>query len=75
MYTWNFTFKDNEGDEYQSNGHESLVNVREEWDSIRADNDNDCKIVDARVYDGNEFVSRFDMRGPTHPPLSRFPQW
>lgn len=58
MKTFDFTWQDEEGDEYQSNGHISLRDAKHEWDNIK-ESYPDARLVETWIYEDGEFVGRW----------------
>ena len=58
--TYDFNYKDNEGDTYQSNEHPTLAAAKAEWEETKAFYDGDCHIVETWIYDDKgEFKGRW----------------
>jgi len=51
--TYDFTYKDNEGDTYQSDQHTTLSGAKAEWEKIKEFHDGDCHIDETWIYDDN----------------------
>jgi len=63
MATYDFNYKDNEGDEYSSDGHKTLQEARDEWMGIKEAFSDDCHITETWKYnDEGEFVGRPNIR-------------
>jgi hypothetical protein len=57
---YEFNYKDNEGDEFQSEEHPTKALALEEWNEIKEQYDGDCEIIETWIYDGNgEFKGRW----------------
>ncbi len=62
---YDFSYKDNEGDEYQSNEHKTLQAARKEVKKVRADGGS---IIETWIYDENDkFQGRWNPSAPSRP--------
>ena len=59
MKTYDFNYKDNEGDEFQSNGHTSLKEAKAEVERLRKQYDGDMQVTETWIYKGDDFVGRW----------------
>lgn len=59
MKTYDFNWKDNEGDEFQSNGHKSLKDAKAEVNRLREVYSGDIEVIETWIYRGDDFVGRW----------------
>tara|TARA_R110000796_G_scaffold58413_7_gene134978 strand:+ start:342 stop:521 length:180 start_codon:yes stop_codon:yes gene_type:complete len=58
--TYEFNYKDNEGDEYSSEEHPTKSEALKEWQEIKKFHNDDCHITETWIYnDNNEFKGRW----------------
>ena len=60
---YEFSYRDNEGDEYSSEEHATKQAANKEWEEIKRFHDNDCHIIETWIYDdeGN-FIGRYRVQ-------------
>jgi hypothetical protein len=58
--TYEFEYKDREGDTFQSEQHLTKRDAMKEWRDIQEWNDGDCNITETWIYRGNDFVGRWN---------------
>lgn len=57
---YEFNYKDNEGDEFQSDEHPTKASALKEWAELKEQYDGDCEITETWIYDdNNEFKGRW----------------
>ena len=59
MKTYEFSYKDNEGDLFESQPYSSLSEARNEIDRLRKMYDNDFEVVETWIYKNGIFQGRF----------------
>lgn len=59
MTTYDFNYKDNEGDEFQSNDHKSLAEAKAEVKRLRELYDGDFEVTETWIYKDGEFKGRW----------------
>ena len=60
--TYEFTYKDNEGDEYEAGQYDTKAEAKQAWLEIRVHNQDDCRITETWCYDEDgDFQGRFKM--------------
>jgi hypothetical protein len=57
--TYEFSYKDNEGDLYESDQHPSLRDAKKEIEQLRKYYDGDFSVVETWIYQNGEFKGRF----------------
>lgn len=57
--TFDFSYKDNEGDLFESNDHKSEGDARREIARLRKRYDGDLEIIETWIYQGDEFKGRW----------------
>jgi len=59
MKTYEFSYKDNEGDLFETHPFESLSEARQEIKRLREMYDGDFEVVETWIYRDGEFIGRF----------------
>ena len=59
MKTYEFSYKDNEGDLFETRPFESLSEVRQEIKKLRERYNGDFEVVETWIYRNGEFIGRF----------------
>ena len=58
--TYEFNYKDNEGDEFSSDEHPTKALAEQEWEEIKKEYGGDCYITETWIYDDNgDFKGRW----------------
>ena len=60
--TYEFTYIDNEGDEYEAGQYDTKAEAKQAWLEIRAHHQDDCRVTETWVYnEDGDFQGRFKM--------------